>query len=530
MFCNQCEQTRKGVSCTTDTGVCGKTEAAAHLQDALLAGCRLYARALISADAAGKMTAEDGDVLFSSLFSTLTNVDFDPASLKAKLVCLMKARETLLQKAGLSSGERSAGSLADELVLTAPSPDAFAEDENVRSAMQIIAFGVKGTAAYAHHAAELGKRDRAMVLSCAKLLAAEASDERDLSGWLELALACGRANLAAMQLLDEGNTESFGDPVPTEVITGHRQGHAILVSGHDLKDLLEILKATEGKGVDVYSHGEMLPAHGYPELHKFSHFAGHFGTAWCNQASELRFFPGPVIFTTNCIQNPKNRLDQVFTANVVSWPGCTHIENGDYSAVIAKALEMPGFTDAEEGRTVLTGFGRKTLLSAAPALLEAVKTGTLRHVFLVGGCDGIRKEREYFSEFVEKTPADTVILTLGCAKFRFFDKALGSIGALPRLIDAGQCNDAYAAVTLALNLAETLGVSVNELPLSLVLSWYEQKAVSVLLTLLALGVKNIRLGPSLPAFVSPDILKALVDGWNIAPVKDPDSDLRAILG
>ena len=318
--------------------------------------------------------------------------------------------------------------------------------------------------------------------------------------------------------------------MPTPVSLGRRKGKAILISGHDLPDLLALLEQTRDTGINVYTHGEMLPAHAYPLLHAFPHLAGHYGTAWQNQQKELPAFPGAVLFTTNCIQDPKDYADKVFTSGNVSWPGLVHCKGRDFSAVIRKALELPGFAEDVPGKEVLTGFGRETLLGAAPAVLDAVAQGKLRHIFLVGGCDGARPGRNYYTELVEKIPADCLILTLACGKFRFFDKELGSLGDIPRLLDVGQCNDAYAAVRVALALADALKCGVNDLPLSLVLSWYEQKAVSILLTLLALGVKNIRLGPTLPAFVSPNILKVLVEQWNIMPVTTPDEDLKAILG
>ena len=350
------------------------------------------------------------------------------------------------------------------------------------------------------------------------------------NGWLGLVLECGKANLRAMELLEAGNTGTFGTPVPTPVSLGRRKGKAILISGHDLPDLLALLEQTRDTGINVYTHGEMLPAHAYPLLHAFPHLAGHYGTAWQNQQKELPAFPGAVLFTTNCIQDPKDYADKVFTSGNVSWPGLVHCKGRDFSAVIRKALELPGFAEDVPGKEVLTGFGRETLLGAAPAVLDAVAQGKLRHIFLVGGCDGARPGRNYYTELVEKIPADCLILTLACGKFRFFDKELDSLGDIPRLLDVGQCNDAYAAVRVALALADALKCGVNDLPLSLVLSWYEQKAVSILLTLLALGVKNIRLGPTLPAFVSPNILKVLVEQWNIMPVTTPDEDLKAILG
>ena len=521
MFCNQCEQTANGKGCTA-RGACGKSPEAAAAQDALIEALRRLAGAMAET---GQASDADGDLLCFGLFSTLTNVNFDASSLKAL------AARVLARAAGLAGRDCDAGAEAASLLAQAPSPDRFSADPDVCSAMQILLYGLKGTAAYAWHAARLGQRDSALALGMAKLLCARDGDgtARGLEDWLDLALEAGRLNLRAMELLDRGATRSFGDPVPTSVSLGHRKGPCILVSGHDLADLHELLEQTRGKGIAVYTHGEMLPAHSYPKLKAFAHLAGHYGTAWQNQRRELPGFPGPVVFTTNCIQNPSGYADRVFTCGPVQWPGVGSASGGDFSAVIAKALEMQGFAGEEAGGALLTGFGRQTLLDAAPALLDAVKAGAVKHVFLVGGCDGARQSRGYYAEFVRLAPKDSLIVTLGCGKFRFNSLDLGRLGSFPRLLDAGQCNDAYAAVALALKLADALGCTVSDLPLSLVLSWYEQKAVAILLTLLALGVKGVRLGPTLPAFASPAILGALAERFGLAPVADPEADLRACL-
>ena len=528
MFCNQCEQTSKGKACTR-LGICGKNEAVAIQQDKLVWQLReLAAVALMARDAGIVDTATD-DFAFKALFSTLTNVNFDPVSLRAvQEECLERTTALAARVPGAPAPTPLAA-----LDLRDTAIDHLSDDEDVRSAMQILLYGLKGVAAYADHAAELGQRDPDVAPFLYRGLRAGTGldpDAHDLNGWLGLVLECGKANLRAMELLEAGNTGTFGTPVPTPVPLGQRKGKAILISGHDLPDLLALLEQTRDTGINVYTHGEMLPAHAYPLLHAFPHLAGHYGTAWQNQQKELPAFPGAVLFTTNCIQDPKGYADKVFTSGNVSWPGLGHCKGRDFSAVIRKALELPGFEEDVPGKEVLTGFGRETLLGAAPAVLDAVAQGKLRHIFLVGGCDGARPGRNYYTELVEKIPADCLILTLACGKFRFFDKELGSLGGIPRLLDVGQCNDAYAAVRVALALADALKCGVNDLPLSLVLSWYEQKAVSILLTLLALGVKNIRLGPTLPAFVSPNILKVLVEQWNIMPVTTPDEDLKAILG
>jgi hydroxylamine reductase len=352
-----------------------------------------------------------------------------------------------------------------------------------------------------------------------------------LGDWLAMVLKCGEINLRAMELLDAANTGTYGHPVPTAVPLGAKQGKAILVSGHDLKDLEELLKQTEGKGINVYTHGEMLPCHGYPGLKKYAHFYGHYGTAWQNQHKEFTEFPGSILMTTNCIQKPQdNYKDNIFTAGTVGWPGVSHITGKDFSPVINRALALPGFAADSNGKSVMVGFARETIMSVAGKVIDAVKAGQIRHFFLVAGCDGAKPGRNYYTEFVEKLPKDTVVLTLACGKFRFFDKDLGNIGGIPRLLDVGQCNDAYSAIQIAVALSKAFNVGVNELPLSMILSWYEQKAVAILLTLLYLGIKNIRLGPSLPAFVTPNILKVLVDNYGIKPITTPDEDIKAILG
>jgi hydroxylamine reductase len=351
-----------------------------------------------------------------------------------------------------------------------------------------------------------------------------------LEDWVAIALKCGEVNLKVMELLDAANTGTYGHPVPTEVPLGAKKGKAILVSGHDLRDIADILKQTEGRGINVYTHGEMLPTHAYPELKRYDHFYGHYGTAWQNQHKEFAEFPGSIIMTTNCLQKPhESYKDNVFTCGLVGWPGITHIDNHDYSAAIARALELPGFPEDMPGKTVMTGFARNAVMGVANKVIDGVKTGSIRHFFLVAGCDGAKPGRNYYTEFVEKVPEDCVVLTLACGKFRFFDKDLGAIGGIPRLLDIGQCNDAYSAIQIALALSKAFGVSVNELPLSLVLSWYEQKAVAILLTLLHLGIRDIRLGPTLPSFITPNVLNFLVENYGIKPITTPDEDLEALL-
>lgn len=537
MFCNQCEQTAKGQGCTAQ-GVCGKSEAVAQMQDVVVQVLRGLSQTALKARDKGIVDAGLDAFVARALFSTLTNVNFDVDALRTLATEGMMRRKALAAQLGCRPDmtPEAVQETLEQLLQAGTSPEHLSADADVRSAMQLVLYGIKGVAAYADHARTLGQSDPELAAFIYKALAAGMPDKQGvpapalgLEGWLELVLDCGRANLRAMELLETANTATYGDPVPTPVSLGQRAGKALLVSGHDLKTLYDVLRQTEGTGINVYTHGEMLPAHGYPKLKAFSHLAGHYGTAWQNQHKEMAAFPGAILFNTNCIQNPAGYAEKVFTSGVVGWPGVAHCPNGDYSAVIRKAQELPGFAKVVSGKTIMTGFGRETLLSVAPALLNAVKKGDIRHLFLVGGCDGAKPGRNYYTEFVEKAPQDTLILTLACGKFRFFDKDLGKAGDFPRLIDIGQCNDAYAAVQVALALARELGCTVNELPLSLVLSWYEQKAVSILLTLLALGVKNIRLGPSLPAFVSPAILTVLVDKWGIAPITTPEEDLQELL-
>ena len=543
MFCNQCEQTAKGTGCTT-MGVCGKQSEAAGLQDLIVYALRGLALTALAAREKGVVDPETDRLSVKALFTTLTNVNFDPEALVQTLRSVIAARDALAGKIGFSAASGPAawrpGAGLTDIVKQAEADAVMIThlhaDADVNSLMQTLLYGLKGVAAYADHAAILGQEDADLYANIYKGLAAGFDGkDRDLGAWVETVLDCGRANLKAMELLDAGNTGTYGHPKPTEVPLGPKAGKAILVTGHDLKDLYNLLVMTEGKGVNIYTHGEMLPAHGYPGLKKFPHLIGHYGTAWQNQQKEFPTFPGPILFTTNCIQRPADSYKaNVFTTGLVGWPGVKHVKNGDFGPVVEHALSMPGFSaqDEAEGNKVkvLTGFARETVMGVAPTVIEAVKSGAIKHFFLVGGCDGAKPGRNYYTEFVEKTPMNTVVLTLACGKFRFFDKDLGTIGGIPRLLDVGQCNDAYSAVKIALALAEAFNCGVNDLPLSLVLSWYEQKAVAILLTLLALGIKDIRLGPSLPAFVTSNVLNVLVQNYNIKPITTPDEDLKAILG
>jgi hydroxylamine reductase len=542
MFCNQCEQTARGEACTT-VGVCGKKDDVAALQDLLGQATRGISLVAVAAEKLGIDNATEGAFVADSLFTTLTNVDFDADSIAAKVDAAVALRDALKARVVEAGGAVAdspfvtfvpaadvAGKVAQGVELG--SPWDTTRDADIVSLQETTLYGMKGIGAYEHHARTLGKTDPAIYSYLFKALSALSDTSLDLNAWVGLALECGAVNLRTMEILDEANTGTYGQPAPTKVPLGHKAGKAILVSGHDLADIAAILEATEGTGINVYTHGEMLPTHAYPELKKHAHFYGHFGTAWQNQHREFEQFPGAILMTTNCLMPPKEVYkDRVFTSGPVNFPGLPHVSRADFSAVVEKALEMPGFAEETDAGEVMVGFGRNTVLSVAPTVIEAVKSGAIRHFFLVGGCDGAKPGRNYYTEFVEQTPADTIVLTLACGKFRFFDKQLGEIGGLPRLMDVGQCNDAYSAIKIAVALAEAFECGVNDLPLSMILSWYEQKAVAILLTLLHLGITDIRLGPTLPAFITPNVLSVLVENFRIKPIGESASaDLADILG
>lgn len=541
MFCYQCEQTAKGEACTR-MGVCGKDPDVASLQDLLVYALQGLSQVATEARKAGIVDPEVNGFTVEALFSTLTNVNFDPEAFPPLLEKCVELRESLkrrleavgralrfegpaqLELATSLEGLIEQGRDLELLTVQEEAPD-------VKSLKHTTLFGIKGVAAYADHARILGHEDDKVYAYIHETLSLMASKDLGVEDWMSLALRCGEMNLRAMELLDAANTGSYGHPVPTKVPLGTKKGKAILVSGHDLKDLEELLKQSQGKGIYVYTHGEMLPTHGYPGLKRYEHFYGHYGTAWQNQQKEFEAFPGSILMTTNCLQRPRDSYKaNIFTSGVVGWPGVTHIRDRNFEPVIRRALELPGFAEDTDKGSVTVGFGRNAVLSVADKVLEAVKSGAVRHFFLVGGCDGAKPGRSYYAELVEKIPKDCVVLTLACGKFRFFDKDLGNIGGIPRLLDIGQCNDAYSAIQIALALSKALNVEVNELPLSLILSWYEQKAVAILLTLLHLGIKGIRLGPSLPAFLTPNVLNVLVNNFGIRPISTPDQDLKAILG
>ncbi|MCL2513139.1 MAG: hydroxylamine reductase [Oscillospiraceae bacterium] len=517
MFCFQCEQTARGSGCTTG-GVCGKKADTANLQDGLTGELIGLAKAAYCTT-----TAESTDkAIIDGLFAAVTNVSFDGEAIQRQ-IDTVKAEKAKLAPSCLKSGAYDMSRL-------------WEGNEDIRSLKSLLLFGLRGMAAYAHHAYALGKTDETVNSFFYKGLSAVGEDI-PAEELLALVTELGGVNLRCMELLDEANTGAYGDPVPIKVSCNIEPGPFIVISGHDLRDLKLLLEQTRGKGVNIYTHSEMLPAHGYPELKKHPHLKGNFGTAWQNQQSEFENIPAPVLFTTNCLMPVKpSYSDRVFTTSVVSYPGMAHIGGDkDFTPVINKALALGGYREERKmtgingGDTLTTGFAKNTVLSAADKVIDAVKTGAVRHFFLVGGCDGAKPGRNYYTEFVKQTPKDTIILTLACGKYRFNDIDLGEIGGLPRIMDMGQCNDAYGAIKVASALSEAFNCGVNDLPLTLVLSWYEQKAVCILLTLLSLGIKNIYIGPTLPAFISPNILNVLVEKFALTPISAPEADLKKIL-
>ena len=542
MFCYQCEQTAKGEGCTK-IGVCGKQPDVAALQDLLNYIVKGLSQVAIEGRRVGVNDQQINQFTSKAIFSTLTNVDFDPERFVDLINEAVEKRDQLKEKVKAAGGNIDFGegpsifkpeSTSEALVAQGEKVGIKSEPDinpDILSLRELLIYGIRGMAAYADHAAILGKEDDSVYAFMQEGMASTLKKDLSVDDYIGLVMKCGEVNLKTMELLDAANTGTYGHPVPTTVPLGPKAGKAILLSGHDLKDLEEILKQTEGKGINIYTHGEMLPCHGYPELKKYAHFYGHYGSAWQNQAKEFEAFPGAILMTTNCIQKPRDTYkDRIFTTGLVGWPGVRHIGDKNFTPVIEKALELPGFSEDQDGKQVMVGFARNAVLGVADQVIEAVKNKAIRHFFLVGGCDGAKPGRDYYTKFVEQIPADCVVLTLACGKFRFFDKDLGDIGGIPRLLDVGQCNDAYSAIKIASALADAFECEVNDLPLSMILSWYEQKACAILLSLLYLGIKDIRLGPSLPAFVSPNVLDVLVDKFSIMPIKTPEEDLKAILG
>lgn len=543
MFCFQCEQTVACGGCTGAAGACGKQASTANLQDEVtgaLVGLAQTVRlaAVAAAPAGAEARRKADDLAMEGLFATLTNVDFDDEDLSVLLARIRAERDAVAAESGT------------EVVRDYRMDTLWNAPEDVRSLKSLVLFGLRGLAAYAYHAAALGYRDDAVSGFLHEGLAALADAEAGADALLPLALKVGEVNLRCMELLDQANTETFGTPEPSTVARTVEAGPFIVVSGHDLHDLKLLLEQTEARGVNVYTHGELLPAHAYPQLKRYAHLKGNLGTAWQNQRVEFADLPAPILFTTNCLMPPAaSYAVRVFTTGPVAYPGMAHIEAAedggkDFGPLIERALELGGYDaprsfaavegapdeHAGEDAVLTTGFGHGAILSVADTVIDAVKQGAIGHFFLVGGCDGARPGRSYFREFVQQAPDDSVILTLACGKFRFNDLDLGTIGGLPRIMDMGQCNDAYGAIRVAVALAEAFGCGVNDLPLTLVLSWYEQKAVSILLTLLHLGIKGIYLGPTLPAFVSSGVLDVLVREFDVRPISTPEEDLAAILG
>ena len=525
MFCFQCEQTAGGKGCTV-RGICGKTDTAANLQDEIVRCVKQIGFCNHQLRQSGSMDPEADRKTLDFLFATVTNVDFDDTRLREILNSARNISKRLATAVDRVSPVGETASIEQRRE---------AEDETGFSLQELLLGGLKGTAAYAHHAMILGRESDEVYAFLAKALAVSATDMQDVPELMALCMECGNANLKAMELLDSAHTDRFGNPAPTSVRIMPRKGKAILVSGHDLLDLEELLRQTEGMDINVYTHGEMLPAHGYPHLKKYMHLVGNYGGAWQDQHREFSQFPGAILMTTNCIQNPGGYENRIFTTGCVAWPGVSHVndrnplEMKDFGPVIRAAIDMPGFDENGEDREILVGFGHHAVMDVAEQVIGAVKSGKIRRFFLIGGCDGAKSGRNYYTQLAEMIPDDCVILTLACGKYRFNKRDFGAIDGIPRLLDLGQCNDAYSAIRVAAALAEAFGTDVNGLPLSIILSWYEQKAVSILLTLLSLGIRNIRLGPSLPAFVSPTVLNVLVEKFAIAPITTPEQDLRDAL-
>ena len=528
MFCYQCEQTAGCTGCTGNTGVCGKSANTARLQDELTGALIGLARATEGNEQL--VTEEMNQLVLEGLFTTITNVNFNDETLKLLIDKIEDTKKKLVPNCFTCSDSCGRNNNFDMNTL-------WTTDEDVRSLKSLILFGIRGMAAYAYHASVLGYTDETISKFFYKALFAIGMKDWGMDKLLPIVLEVGKVNLRCMELLDQANTTTYGTPVPTTVPLTIEKGPFIIITGHDLKDLQLLLEQTKDKGINIYTHGEMLPAHAYPELKKYSHLKGNFGTAWQNQQKEFDNIPGAILYTTNCLMPVKpSYADRVFTTEVVSYPEIVHIgEEKDFTPVIEKALALGGYTEDQHmtgingGIQVTTGFSHGTVLSVADQVIEAVKNGDIKHFFLVGGCDGARVGRNYYTEFVKQSPADSIILTLACGKYRFNDLDLGTIGGLPRIMDMGQCNDAYSAIKVAIALAEAFECDVNELPLSMVLSWYEQKAVCILLTLLYIGIKNIHIGPTLPAFILPNVLNFLVENYGLSPISTPEEDLKKLL-
>jgi hydroxylamine reductase len=546
MFCYQCEQTVGGRGCEKQ-GVCGKDATTAAMQDLLLYATKGIGQYAVKAR---QLNAKDPAIdlfVVKALFTTVTNVNFDAARIESmirKAAAVKKNAQTLYEQACQRAGHQpeklegaaewnpaaTTDGLLEQAASVGVAPARAALGDDLAGLRELLMYGLKGMAAYVDHAHILGKDDDQVYAFMHEALDYLTEPNPTVNKLLTLNLKCGEINLTVMEMLDAANTGAYGNPVPTSVRVTPVKGKAILVSGHDLKDLADLLEQTKGLGINVYTHGEMLPAHGYPALKKYSHLAGNYGGAWQDQAKEFDEFPGAILMTTNCIQTPRPSYKaRIFTTGLVAFPGVAHIGDGNYKPLIDAALAAPGFDSDAPEKSILVGFGHNAILSVADKVIAAVKAGQLKHFFLIGGCDGAKSGRNYYTQFAEAVPKDCAILTLACGKYRFNKLDFGDIGGIPRLLDCGQCNDAYSAIKVAVALAQAFGCGVNDLPLSLILSWYEQKACAILLTLLHLGIKNMRLGPSLPAFVTPAVLNVLVEKFNIKPITTVEADLKAAL-
>ncbi len=551
MFCVQCEQTMKtpvGNGCAYAQGMCGKTAEVSDLQDLLVRSLQALSIYANRARSAGIIDQDIDQFAARAFFSTLTNVNFDGDRIVAYANLAQQYRDQLKAKyiaACTAAGktpdaetEASEFTLADndealaaQIAQSSVNRGSNDDNKDVIGARLLAIYGLKGAAAYMEHAHVLGQYEEDICSEFHQIMAWLADDSEDLNELLGCSMQIGKLNFRVMEMLDRGETTRFGHPTPTQVNVNPIKGKAILVSGHDLHDLEKLLQQTEGKGINVYTHGEMLPAHGYPELKKYAHLAGNYGTAWQNQQTEFAQFPGAIVMTSNCIIDPKvgQYGDRIFTSNIVGWPGVTHVADGDFSPVIEKALALDGFDHDQIEHFITVGFARNALMEASGAVIENIKAGNIKHFFLIGGCDGSAKEREYYTDLATQVPQDSVVLTLGCGKFRFNKQDFGDINGIPRLIDIGQCNDSYSAIQLAVALAEAFECDINDLPLSLMLSWFEQKAIVILLTLLSLGVKNISTGPTLPAFLTDNLVNVLVEQFQLKGITTAEQDLAQAL-
>ncbi|KJZ86548.1 hypothetical protein ClosIBUN13A_CONTIG61g00628 [Clostridium sp. IBUN13A] len=543
MFCYQCEQTAGGKGCTK-LGVCGKTPEVSNLQDLLifqLKGISCYAKEII--EKGEELDKNIVSFIENCLFTTLTNVNFDADNHIELLKESDKIKNELKKKVGKIKNDTlhatyKLSSTKSEMLKDAKFAGIMYDeklDPDIRSLRQTIVYGLKGISAYGHQARELGYYDDEVDAFYVRALEAVCNDTLSVEDLIRWTIRTGEMSVAIMKKLDEANTKIYDNPSPQKVNTNIKKGPFIIVSGHDLKDLEMILEQTEGKGINIYTHGEMIPCHGYPGLKKYKHLVGNFGGAWQNQQKEFDNIPGCILMTTNCLMKPRESYkDRIFTTSVVGWDGVKHIGKNkdgkkDFSVIINKALELGGYKEDEEVHEILVGFAHHETLSHAETIINAVKEGKIRHFFLIGGCDGARPGRNYYTEFAKLVPRDCIILTLACGKYRFNKLNFGEVAGLPRLLDVGQCNDAYSAVRIATALADAFDTDVNGLPLSIILSWYEQKAVADLLALLSLGIKGIYLGPTLPAFLSPNVLQYLVDTFDIKLISTPEDDLKCCL-